>query len=737
MNTFSIFELIFFIFVVSINLLLTFTVYVRNPKSITNKIFSLLGVVVSIWLIVFYFSLSPNDHGTSLFLIRLSICLASLMSLLFLLLSHTLPRKKFTLNKNYFIVLLLFTLLTMLISLSPFSFIDVVNYNNFPQPIPGPGLILFAAFILITTADTIYILFRRLITTHGMEKQQVRYIMLGIILMYSLLILTVLVPVSLFKINSFVQFAPFYTLLFLIMASYAIVKHRFLDIGLVVARSVTYSLILVVIGGLYTVYFLVTGSIIFKVPFSLQQFVFYGVVMFIVAFTFQPVRSILERITDAVFYRGHYNQQKLLEALSKIMSETIDLKTLTASILDKVLPEMRITRGVFVLLKKHDHGYIDYIEYKGYDKSPIFTKGDIEPFLKDNIIMFEDLEEGELKTEMRKINVSVALPLRVQAERIGVLFFSEKASGDIYSQQDINVLEILAPQLSVAIQNSKEYEEIKMFNITLKKEIEIATKDLKEANERLKSLDKLKDEFVSLASHELRTPMTVVKQYLWMVIAGREGPLNDKQKTFLDRAYQSTEELLALVNDMLDVSRIEANKITLELKPLSITDTVTQLVSELSPRSQELGVPVQIADHEEIPKVIADSGKLKEVLTNLLGNSLKYTPRGGSITISFSKKEGMVEVGIKDTGVGIKPEDLPKLFQKFGRLEQGKELTRERLESTGLGLYIVKSIVELHGGKIWVESEGENKGSTFSFALPEDTEENRKKIPPTTETTSN
>jgi signal transduction histidine kinase len=327
------------------------------------------------------------------------------------------------------------------------------------------------------------------------------------------------------------------------------------------------------------------------------------------------------------------------------------------------------------------------------------------------------LEEGIVKASMKEKDIKVALQLSVSENKIGVLFLGEKETGEIYSSQDIGIFEILAPELSIAIRNSQAYEEIKRFNITLQQEVNRATKELKDANEKLKALDKLKDEFVSLASHELRTPMTAIKSYLWMAIAGKGGELTEKQKYYLDRAYTSTDRLIKLVNEMLNVSRIESGRIILEQKEVDINKLTDDVVADVLPRAQELGITLENHHISENIHVYIDENKIKEVFINLIGNSLKFTPKGGKIIISSSKKESTIEVSVTDTGKGLAPQDLSKLFQKFGKVDNDY-LTVQNVQGTGLGLYISKAIVELHKGSMWVHSDGLSKGATFTFSLP-------------------
>ena len=255
-----------------------------------------------------------------------------------------------------------------------------------------------------------------------------------------------------------------------------------------------------------------------------------------------------------------------------------------------------------------------------------------------------------------------------------------------------------------------------------KKNLELADtkKQLENANVRLKEVDKLKDEFVSLASHELRTPMTVIKSYIFMLLHKENGNLTEVQKKYLTRTFSTTERLINLVNDMLNVSRIESGKLTIEPVPADIVKLVSDVVTEMQTRAVEMGINLVYTAPQISLISNVDTNRIKEVIINLIGNSLKFTPKDGSIIVTVSKnKEGFALIEVKDTGRGISSTDMTKLFIKFSMIGTNN-LTKDRGQGTGLGLYLSKSLVELHGGRIWVNSAGENLGSTFSFTLPLD-----------------
>lgn len=235
--------------------------------------------------------------------------------------------------------------------------------------------------------------------------------------------------------------------------------------------------------------------------------------------------------------------------------------------------------------------------------------------------------------------------------------------------------------------------------------------------EKLEFVDKIRDDFVSIASHELRTPMTAIRSYAWMALHKSDMALSKKLEKYLVRILISTERLINLVNDLLNVSRIEARKIEINPEALDLISITKDVVDEVY-YSKSVSKDIKFTILEsKLPKVFAEPERLREVLLNLMGNSVKFTPSGGTITISFFTDGKVVETSIKDTGVGILKEDLGRLFQKFAKLDSSY-VSISTSGGTGLGLYISKNLVELMHGKIWASSEGLGKGTTFTFSLP-------------------
>lgn len=695
------------------SLLFGLLVFIRNPRNKINYSYSLFAFGVAFWSFCYFFWQISGNAADALFWSKALMAFAIFIPAFY---SHFVFVFTGLTKRKIFLLILAYFLLGAFLPADIFgsSFIQEVRpLLGFKfWPIAGP---LFHIFLIIWMGYVIfdtYLLYQAHGKATGIQKNQIKYVFWGLALAF-------LGGITNYFLWYEIPIPPFANILvsaYVTLTAIAIVRHRLMDIRLVLARTIAYSIIVGLITIFYVGIIFLVSSMFFSLEINQKQLVIYLVLTFILAISFNRLRRLIETITDKIFYKKYYDSHELLESLSSIMATTLELQILTLKILDKVTQNIKVTKSVFVLLSK-DEKSIEYVEYKGYDNKPEFEIKDINPFIDDQrITIFDDLEEGKIKETMRRLNVSAALRLSVRNQKIGVLFFGEKASGDIYSDQDIDVLEILAPQLSIAIQNAREYEEIKRFNITLREEVDKATKELQDANEKLKQLDKLKDEFVSIASHELRTPMTAIKSYVWLLINDKDEKLSEKQKIHLDRTYESVERLIALVNDMLNVSRIESGRILITPKATDMEKLIQAIIAELLPKAKEEGIDLSLEkDSETLPQALADPDKTREVLINLLGNALKFTPENGKVKISLSLKDNMILTQISDTGAGMRPEEIPKLFQKFGILNDF--LTKKNTQGTGLGLYISKSIIELQGGKMWAESEGENKGSTFSFTL--------------------
>ena len=239
--------------------------------------------------------------------------------------------------------------------------------------------------------------------------------------------------------------------------------------------------------------------------------------------------------------------------------------------------------------------------------------------------------------------------------------------------------------------------------------------ELQRLYQEVDRLSKAKSEFLSIASHQLRTPLAAIKGYISMILEGSYGELNEKVKGPMESVYQSNERLIKLVNDLLNLSRLDAGKIKFEPQPTSLEEMIKGIIEELRITIENKGLYIKMKEPQlPLPEVMVDRDHIRQVILNILDNAIKYTRKGG-ITVELSKIDNTEQIKISDTGEGMDERELAGLFQMFSRATAGAQF---HTEGAGIGLYIVRKFVEMHKGRIYAESKGKGKGSTFYIELP-------------------
>jgi len=308
------------------------------------------------------------------------------------------------------------------------------------------------------------------------------------------------------------------------------------------------------------------------------------------------------------------------------------------------------------------------------------------------------------------VRSELCVPLATGSEVVGVLNV-ESPHLDAFTRDDLQVLSTLAGNLTMMISNARLFEEVEDARIELQRRAEA----LERANERLQELDRLKSQFLANMSHELRTPLNSIIGFSEVLYDGLVGELTAEQQECVGNIYVSGEHLLALINDVLDLSKIEAGRMELTLSTFEIADLMDKVKTTIVPMIAEKSQALHIELADDLPPINADQVRIKQIMLNLLSNAHKFTPEGGDITVSCRLVASHALLfSVTDTGIGIKPEDQEAVFEEFRQVDGSA--TRE-VEGTGLGLAISRQLVEMHGGRIWADSEY-GQGATFSFLLP-------------------
>lgn len=303
----------------------------------------------------------------------------------------------------------------------------------------------------------------------------------------------------------------------------------------------------------------------------------------------------------------------------------------------------------------------------------------------------------------RPASLVLGFPLGSDKGRLGVVEVGFRTHRDL-RDNELARCQVIADHIAAVVESSSRATELEARNA-----------ELERANATLLHLDRLKADFLSMVSHELRTPLTAIIGYTDLLLRGSHGSLNDRQTRHQGAVKKAAHRLLALVNDLLDVSRLESGRIELARDAILLHEVATAAVREIGSAAHQRGISVHLDALAASPWVDADPRRVHQILMNLLDNAVKFTPEGGRVTLRLRVGGGHASVTVEDTGAGVPPEELGRIWDRF---HQADSSARRHFGGTGLGLAIVRNLVELHGGQVSVASAGVGVGSRFSFTLP-------------------
>jgi signal transduction histidine kinase len=403
-------------------------------------------------------------------------------------------------------------------------------------------------------------------------------------------------------------------------------------------------------------------------------------------------------------------QLRALSEVGRAVSSTLDLETVLRTIVSRAVQLSGLDGGVVF---EYDEGAGEFIRRAATEtggalaevrRTTRIPKGEgvlgrtaitLEPVQVSDITVpgaYESrLRDNLIESGIRAI---LAVPMVREGSLIGCLGVTRSRPGE-FPAETIELLRTFATQSALAIQNARLYRE------------------LEQKSRELEAASQHKSEFLANMSHELRTPLNAIIGFSEALTEHMFGDLNEKQDEYLRDIYASGQHLLSLINDILDLSKIEAGRMELELTDFDLPATIDAVLTLVRERAGRRGITLTQAIDERVGLIRADERKVKQVLLNLLSNALKFTPEGGRVDVRAAVNEGLVEVSVADTGVGIAPADQDAVFEEFRQVGTASK----KVEGTGLGLALSRKFIELHGGRIWVRSQP-GQGATFTFTLP-------------------
>ncbi len=699
---------------VLINTFLGGFVFFRNTKGEANRVFALLTICMAGWIATLFLYYLVSEHNFLLFIGRLNFAIATPMTYFFYRFVLVFPQKTIVPPRWLMYTISIATGLLVVLSL----FTPLIDKDEIAK---GAERILvygdlYILWVIVFGANLLFglvVLILKVRRSSSTSRKQLTYLLFGFSLFFiSGILFNVILPQ--FGNYTLQPFSPLTTVFLSGFATYAIVKHKLMNIKMVLIRSVVYTFLIGLLMTLYTVAMYWVAHSVLKTDIESSTAILYACLTIFVAFSFNPIKTYITKKSERIFYKKSYNANQLLSELSTVLATNFGIEEMTTQTLTEIMGEMKISKGVFYVFDKERKMLPPYSV--GYDQESLLDETTVRKLadLNEVVLVSEDEDEGEIKEILTAKKISILSILRVKGQATGILVFSDKLTGQVYTEEDIEIIQIFSAEASIALENAKAYEEIRNFNVILEKKIAEATANLRHANSKLRELDKVKDEFISIVSHELRTPLGIIRGYLWMLIQNAKKIPKELQED-VNIAIDSTEHLIALVNDMLDVSRIETSRMSLNLEKVEMNEVIESVAAELLPLAKDKAIVLH-SKCDKIPHFTTDKGKIHQILINLGGNAVKFTPQKGTVTIEAYEDGANIKFSVRDTGIGIKKEDIGKLFTKFGRLDTSYTAV-SKTAGTGLGLYITKKMIDMLGGKIEIESEFE-KGTTFTVILP-------------------
>ena len=696
-------------FVFISNIILGIFVYINNPKMLPNRAFALMCFGLSSWTAFNY--LADYQLANTLLWTRLSFFAITFLSAFLVIFLNNFTSRVIS-SKIFEPIVLMSALFVAIVSLTSYFIPSVDIVNRVSNVNTGPLYSIFLVYFIISFVFSIVIIILSWKKSSRNDRSRLGFLIFGILAMTVLASITNLFLPLVLGTNNFAIYGTLFSLIFVGSTSYAIIRHSLFDIRAVVVRSFAYVFTIITIAVVYGfLAFGVVGRYLFSTSYqqiSMSQQIFNTALAVALAFTFQPIRRFFERISNKLFYRDRYDAQVVVNDIGRIVASEIRISQLCKKVSAGIERELNLSNVEIIVL---DEKKIIYHSQKN-----VITEEIIKNLGNKILVVDEGLPENKLAL-MKNLNASLSIPLKTANNFIGYLVIGEKESGQVFNDEDIRTLRTIANELSVALENAKAFLEIKKFNVTLQERVDRATKNLQNANSQLKELDQAKDEFISMASHQLRTPLTTVKGYVSMLNDGDFGKLSNDQKKSIELALDGSNRMARLIDDLLNVSRMEAGKFYIDPIKVNLSQLINQEIEQLASLAKNNNVSLTGKISVDVPMMMLDENKTRQAIMNLIDNAIHYSepPKGGGkVQVLLSVKDEEIYFSVVDNGIGVPKDQQSKLFTKMFRAKNAKEV---RPDGTGLGLYLVKRVVEDQGGKIVFESKP-GKGSVFGFKIP-------------------
>ncbi|MGI6423137.1 MAG: ATP-binding protein [Candidatus Dojkabacteria bacterium] len=716
--------------IVLLNIVLGLIVFLKNPKRANNIVYAFSVFSIALWALFTFFYNNPIflEPAVWLKIVYLSSYGMLIAQLIFVYYFPKVEKKNFWFYAIPILIALVPSFYVLMIEDSvvisatyfskEFASIAQMGPGYFVYTLPNVlGIFLIAVYFLYKSRNFI-----------GYEKAQVHFYMLGaLFMMVPLVIVDYGIPLLTGDTKYFV-YGPLFAIPFSVAVAYSILKNRFLTIKIVLRRGLFF---------LFSLVYVVLALLLFIDSYEelvlnqnnsfINTILFVGISIGIYQLIFKPLVNLLLN----TFSPDEKSREKILNNFTQVSNIELTVDRIVINVKRTIKQVFMVEKVGIVLFDKRDFS----VRYKYLDDFKEFSLDFLLQLVRgwkdislDQVIVSDEITRGlilegksidrrlvEVMDELSKSEISTVIPFNSRTQLDGVLLLGYRSDMYPLTVEDIDLLEKITASISVSIGRAILYQEVQMFNRSLQEKVNEQTKELQVKISELEDARRKEADMIDIMGHELRTPATVAKLNVELL----EKYISSNPEEFkrcLDRIKHSVETEIDLINTLLTSAKLEGDRIEIRKTKVNVYSEVELTFHGHEQEAKEKGLRMINNVPKDIPYVYADRVRVVEILNNLVSNAVKYTERG-HVTISATTEGDRVIISIEDSGKGISKENIPKLGEKFYRIDNYLSSDIVRPGGTGLGLYVTFGLVRLMGGEITVESELD-RGSRFTISLP-------------------
>ncbi|PJA11877.1 hypothetical protein COX64_05245 [Candidatus Dojkabacteria bacterium CG_4_10_14_0_2_um_filter_Dojkabacteria_WS6_41_15] len=676
-----------------LNLILGLTTLLRAKREASSFFYFLITIVTVLWILPLTLLEFATTDASRLLWAKSAFIGPSFLPLALYGFISNFPSNSKNYQKSFFRVLAIAGAFFLYISLFGKHFITGVTADSANNLVFSYGY-QYAIYFTYLAGSIVYLLgsmYKRYKQSEGLDQLRLRYLLTGFGLSAAGALLTNMV-LPMLGLDVFSMFGPVSTIFLFYFTTQAIIYHRLFDIGTFVANLV--EVISLAIFYYLVIFVIRTFEIkILGLSFYDPLNIFIDLVFsFAVALNIKAILKAVAVFVGSILVSEKIDFEDISLELDQLRTKNLSLADYlqqVATVLNTKIPKLRA-------FLTQDSSMNEQLHSLHFSVGLLYLLQEINPGKKQHIF---------LKSK------GYGLLIRISPQIALILY--EKNGQFAYTRQEIDAISYLSQKLKISLAERTLLEQTNSFNSILQRKVAHQTIKLTRANRKLKELDKAKSDFISMASHQLRTPISVIKGYLSMILNGDLGKVSSSIIPSLERVLKNTDQLNNIVEDILNASRIEQSRLIINCTVGDLAELTRVAVAELTQKATDKKLNLETSIPKKKVSLSFDQTKIYEAIINLIDNAITYTTKG-SITVSLTEKSDHVTISVKDSGIGIPQNKKDQIFKRFSRLDNAKLV---RPDGTGIGLYIAKKIVDAHSGKIWFESTL-NVGTTFTIQLP-------------------